>query len=91
MPSKEEWEYLIKFAGGEEAAGKNLKANSGWNKDGYGTDKFGFWWSTTEYECNTRRAYSRFINCRSDDAYSQYQDKLCFLSVRCVQNSTPCY
>jgi uncharacterized protein (TIGR02145 family) len=42
LPSKEEWDELLNFAGGEEIAGKNLKARNGWNEDGNGTDKFGF-------------------------------------------------
>jgi len=114
LPIKEEWEHLIRFAGGEEAAGKNLKSRSGWNKDGNGTDKFGFsalpggnvnsndgksgngpfenlgnqglWWSSTEYKYNPRRAYTQFLSSRSNEAHSQYQDKLYFLSIRCVQN-----
>ena len=42
LPSKNEWEVLDKAVGGQEVAGKNLKANSGWNYDGNGTDEFDF-------------------------------------------------
>jgi len=48
LPSREEWETLINFAGGENVAGKNLKAKSGWkgdamnDKSGNGTDDYGF-------------------------------------------------
>jgi len=38
LPSKEEWDTLLNFAGGAEIAGKNLKAASGWN----GMDVYGF-------------------------------------------------
>jgi len=42
LPSNAEWQVLINFAGGEKVAGKNLKAISGWNKNGNGTDIYGF-------------------------------------------------
>jgi len=46
LPSDDEWQALVDFAGGNEVAGKKLKAKSGWNKDegksGNGTDDFGF-------------------------------------------------
>ena len=42
LPSDEEWQTLVDFAGGNEVAGKKLKAKSGWNQKGNGTDEFGF-------------------------------------------------
>jgi len=48
LPSRVEWDKLVKAAGGEKIAGKKLKAKSGWNRDddknvsGDGTDDFGF-------------------------------------------------
>jgi uncharacterized protein (TIGR02145 family) len=48
LPSREEWDKLVKATGGEKTAGKKLKAKSGWNRDddknvsGDGTDDFGF-------------------------------------------------
>jgi len=42
LPSDEEWHALVAFAGGDEVAGKKLKAKSGWNKPSNGTDDFGF-------------------------------------------------
>ena len=44
LPSKGEWEELIKSVGDGSAkkAGKALKTNSGWKNDGNGTDKYGF-------------------------------------------------
>jgi uncharacterized protein (TIGR02145 family) len=41
IPSREEWETLINFVGGENTAGIRLKAASGWN-NGNGTDDYGF-------------------------------------------------
>jgi len=42
LPSKNEYEVLYKFVGGEEVAGKKLRANRDWNDGGNGTDEFGF-------------------------------------------------
>jgi uncharacterized protein (TIGR02145 family) len=51
LPSNAEWDKLFRFVDGDkgtespydsETAGKYLKATSGWNKDGNGTDKYGF-------------------------------------------------
>jgi uncharacterized protein (TIGR02145 family) len=46
LPSKEEWDALIYYAGGEKIAGSELKATNGWDDDdddnGNGTDDYGF-------------------------------------------------
>jgi uncharacterized protein (TIGR02145 family) len=51
LPSNAEWDELVRFADGSkgtespydsETAGKLLKAASGWNEDGGGTDELGF-------------------------------------------------
>jgi uncharacterized protein (TIGR02145 family) len=47
LPSRPEWDNLTAAAGGRMAAGKKLKAGSGWENradgtDGNGTDDFGF-------------------------------------------------
>ena len=42
LPSKAEWETLFNAVGGQSTAGKVLKATSGWNSSGNGTDAFGF-------------------------------------------------
>jgi len=46
LPSQEEWQTLVNFAGGYEIAGKKLKAKSGWKDDegksGNGTDDYSF-------------------------------------------------
>jgi uncharacterized protein (TIGR02145 family) len=51
LPTDKEWDKLFLFVDGDkgtespydsETAGKHLKAVSGWNKDGNGTDKYGF-------------------------------------------------
>jgi uncharacterized protein (TIGR02145 family) len=50
LPSKEEWDVLIEFIGGNEYAGTKFKAKTGWNTwddygknvSGNGTDNYGF-------------------------------------------------
>jgi len=42
LPSDADWNVLMSSVGGEKTAGKFLKATSGWNENGNGTDKFGF-------------------------------------------------
>ena len=42
LPSKSEYGILDEAVGGEDVAGKKLKAKSGWNSNGNGTDEFGF-------------------------------------------------
>jgi uncharacterized protein (TIGR02145 family) len=42
LPSNEEWNILLVAVGGEETAGKYLKAKYGWSDSGNGEDKFGF-------------------------------------------------
>jgi uncharacterized protein (TIGR02145 family) len=42
LPSQDEWQTLIDFAGGRDNAGNKLKAKRGWSKGG-GTDDFGFY------------------------------------------------
>jgi len=42
LPSRQEWDNLVTAAGGQDAAGKKLKATSGWYKKGDGTDDYGF-------------------------------------------------
>jgi len=42
LPSRQEWDNLVTAVGGKDAAGKKLKARSGWNSNGNGTDEYGF-------------------------------------------------
>jgi uncharacterized protein (TIGR02145 family) len=41
LPSEKEWDNLVAAAGGK-VAGKTLKSTYGWDKNGNGTDDFGF-------------------------------------------------
>jgi len=50
LPTRQEWDDLITFAGGEDKAGKRLKAKDGWDsinwgkasRTGNGVDRYGF-------------------------------------------------
>lgn len=42
LPSKEEFEKMIAFVGGKEAAQKKLRSKTGWGKGANGTDDYGF-------------------------------------------------
>jgi uncharacterized protein (TIGR02145 family) len=42
IPDEEEWITLIKLLGGEKKAGKEMKSNKDWEKDGNGNNKSGF-------------------------------------------------
>ncbi|MCL2283301.1 MAG: GYF domain-containing protein [Fibromonadales bacterium] len=42
LPSDAEWTTLTNYVGGADVAGSKLKAKSGWNDNGNGTDDYGF-------------------------------------------------
>jgi uncharacterized protein (TIGR02145 family) len=42
IPSYEDWDALVKFVGGSGTAGAKLKAKSGWDNSGNGTDDYEF-------------------------------------------------
>jgi len=42
IPDSTDWQKLVDFAGGSLVAGKKLRAKSGWNSGGNGTDDYGF-------------------------------------------------
>ena len=42
LPTIAEWDFLAANSGGREVCGTKLKAASGWDDDGNGTDDFGF-------------------------------------------------
>jgi len=42
LPSKDEWQTLVNFAGGGKTAGNKLKSSSGWKSNGNGVDAVGF-------------------------------------------------
>jgi uncharacterized protein (TIGR02145 family) len=42
IPSDDDWNVLMNYVGGSSTAGTKLKATSGWNSNGNGTDQYGF-------------------------------------------------
>jgi uncharacterized protein (TIGR02145 family) len=42
LPTRAEWDVMTAYIGGENTEGKKLKAKSGWNNNGNGTDDYGF-------------------------------------------------
>ncbi len=42
LPSNAEWTTLTNYVGGTSTAGTKLKATTGWNNNGNGTDEYGF-------------------------------------------------
>ena len=53
----------------------------------YHVGSFGYWWSASEYEVYSDRAYRRYMNYKYGYIYWSYNDyKSNLLSVRCVQN-----
>ena len=42
LPSDAEWDLLMDTVGGSSTAGTKLKATSGWNSNGNGSDEYGF-------------------------------------------------
>jgi uncharacterized protein (TIGR02145 family) len=102
LPSDNEWQTIVDFAGGAEVAGNILKASSGWN----GVDIFSFSalpggggysngnFSSVGYngswwsstESNASRAYYRYISYDNADVYRGGNGKTDLFSVRCVQD-----
>jgi uncharacterized protein (TIGR02145 family) len=64
LPSNAEWNVLMVTVGGTETAGKKLKAKSGWNNNGNGTDEFGF--SALPGGYGYDRSYGYFNNVGED-------------------------
>jgi uncharacterized protein (TIGR02145 family) len=98
LPSDEEWQELVDFAGGDKVAGQKLKAKSLLD----GTDDYGFsaltyykgitdcfgnrenWWTATEN--NASSAYLRFIFQSYAEVNRKSYDKGDLNLVRCVRD-----
>jgi len=42
LPTRQEWDELVDYVGGDNVASKMLKKRNGWNKNSNGTDVYGF-------------------------------------------------
>ena len=100
LPSDAEWTALVNYVGGETTAGKKLKATSGWNNNGNGTDEYGFsalpggndfnsdgsqgYWWSAT-EIGIEKAWYRNIDSKYERIYRfDIRDKTYQFSVRCV-------
>jgi len=99
IPSRDEWDTLINFAGGSVIADEKLKTSSGWVGNYNGTDDYGFsalpgddgitcnFWSATERNFQASSALQAVL--KGYNMYggnSTYSDKKNFSSVRCIQD-----
>jgi len=87
LPSSKEWQTLVDLAGGFDTAGKFLKAKSGWDSNGNGTDKLGFTalpggWGSSDgnfgsignygsWWYNSSDAESRYMASETDGLYAE--------------------
>lgn len=101
LASKAEWDALITFAGGEETAANLLKAASGWDENGNGSDTYGFsaipggyssldagrigLWWTST-EVSDSKAYDKFMAYREGKVFQTQNEKSIDCSVRCIQD-----
>jgi uncharacterized protein (TIGR02145 family) len=101
LPNKAEWEVLTATVGGAKTGGKYLKAKSGWNSNGNGTDAYGFaalpggmfgisvgnngYWWSSSEISSD--AYYRYMGYSYEDVYGDYCDKSLVFSVRCIQDN----
>lgn len=95
LPTREEWEKLVKFCNAEArknlssaGAGKNLKSTHGWNDDGNGTDSFGFngkpsgWCTPGDSRVYNDGDYGNFWSATPDGtSYAYYRYLICNDSI----------
>jgi len=79
LSTRDDWEELIRIAGGIKEAGKNLKSKTGWDDNGNGTDKFGFSALPGGYRSTHGRfgqvgRYGRWWSVRGGYAHYWYMD-----------------
>ena len=58
LPDDDEWYTLRDYEGGRKTAGTKLKSTGGWNKDGNGTDDYGFSALPGAYYINSGSPYN---------------------------------
>ena len=80
LPTIAEWDFLAANAGGREVCGNKLKAVSGWDDDGNGTDDFGFsafpagFYYGSFYGVGSGASFWTATESHSSSAYSRYFD-----------------
>jgi len=100
LPSLNEWRVLLETVGGEDVAGKWLKARSGWGEDGNGLDPYGFsalptdaggsyceWW-TADVNSSFGQTIAHTIQMTTSDRVDNnwFFGSSGAYSVRCVKN-----
>jgi uncharacterized protein (TIGR02145 family) len=81
IPSYEEWETLINYAGGKNTAGRKLKTASGWNDNDNGTDDYGFSALPGGYVSGSGPFYDvgsdgKWWSARESDEYGAYIQRM---------------
>lgn len=79
LPSYNEWNALFTAVGGRSKAGKVLKSQRGWYKNGNGTDAFGFSALPAGYRYNgnlQRTGYNAYFWSATEEADSAYVMRL---------------
>lgn len=85
IPSDSEWNVLVSGLGGEQVAGRKLKALDGWTAGGHGTDGYGFRVLPAGDRTNTgafRMIDSASAFWSSDESASGYVWKRMFTAYR---------
>ena len=78
LPTIAEWDFLAANAGGREVCGTKLKAASGWDDDGNGTDDFGFsalpagYYNGSFYDLGSNAYFWTATEYSSSYAYNRY-------------------
>jgi uncharacterized protein (TIGR02145 family) len=102
LPSDKEWQKLVDFVGGEEVAGKKLKAKTGWNENGNGTDEYGFaalpcGYGDADNYFYDLNFYGNWLSMSEEDAYnafylymSSYDDCACWFYYKSYFYSIRC-
>lgn len=82
VPTRDEWNVLIEFAGGSNNAAKKLKSTTRWNNAGNGTDDYGFtaypsgYYQGNTFSNETSESNYWTITPTNNPNYAYYKDML---------------
>jgi len=81
LPSDEEWNVLMTAVGGSKTAGKFLKATSGWDSNGNGTDAYGFsalpgGWGSSDGSFSSVGNYGNWWSSAEYSSYHAYYQNM---------------
>ncbi|NLB62784.1 MAG: hypothetical protein GX801_01580 [Fibrobacter sp.] len=101
LPTGDEWDALIEYAGGEELASIKLKSVSGWGDKGDGADDFGFAGLPGGYHYSTYFSGKGYLGFWWSSSWRKYDmrveeeflwhpiEEFVGYAVRCVQGEVP--